>query len=35
MGEVGPSNVVQIVTDNTPISKAAGLIIKAEFPSIY
>ncbi|KHN08416.1 hypothetical protein glysoja_043955, partial [Glycine soja] len=33
--EVGHSNVVQIVTDNAAICKAAGLIIEAEFPSIY
>ncbi|KAL5183949.1 hypothetical protein HKD37_17G047737 [Glycine soja] len=33
--EVGDSNVVQIVTDNAAVCKAAGLIIEAEFPSIY
>ncbi|XP_058766128.1 uncharacterized protein LOC131639665 [Vicia villosa] len=33
--EVGPSNVVQIVTDNATVCKAAGLIIEAEFPSIF
>ncbi|KAJ1377248.1 Ribonuclease H-like superfamily [Sesbania bispinosa] len=33
--EVGPSNVVQIVTDNAPVCRAAGLIIEADFPSIY
>ncbi|XP_058729605.1 uncharacterized protein LOC131601743 [Vicia villosa] len=33
--EVGPSNVVQVVTNNAPVCKAAGLIIEAEFPSIY
>ncbi|KAG4990910.1 hypothetical protein JHK87_024367 [Glycine soja] len=33
--EVGPSNIVQIVMDNATIFKAAGLIIKAQFPSIY
>ena len=33
--EVGHSNVVQIVTDNATVCKAAGLIIEAEFPSIY
>jgi hypothetical protein len=27
--EVGPSNVVQIVTDNAATCKAAGLIIEA------
>ncbi|KAL5153357.1 hypothetical protein HKD37_19G052923 [Glycine soja] len=33
--EVGHSNVVQIVIDNATVCKAAGLIIEAEFPSIY
>lgn len=33
--EVGPSNIVQVVTDNAPACKATGLIIEAEFPSIY
>ncbi|KAH1199413.1 hypothetical protein GmHk_18G052779 [Glycine max] len=33
--EVGHSNVVQIVTDNATVCKAEGLIIEAEFPSIY
>ncbi|KAH1261636.1 hypothetical protein GmHk_02G004453 [Glycine max] len=33
--EVGPSNIVQIVIDNAAVCKAAGLIIEAEFPSIY
>ena len=28
-------NVVQIVTDNTLVCKAVGLIIEAKFPSIY
>ncbi|RZC24732.1 hypothetical protein D0Y65_003769 [Glycine soja] len=33
--EVGHSNVVQIVMDNAAVCKVAGLIIEAEFPSIY
>ncbi|XP_072073914.1 uncharacterized protein [Arachis hypogaea] len=33
--EVGLSNVVQIVTDNVPVCKAAGLLIEAEFPSVF
>ena len=33
--EVGHSNVVQIVTNNAVVCKATGLIIEAEFPSIY
>ena len=30
--EVGPQNVVQVITDNAPVFKAAGLLIEAEFP---
>ncbi|QHO27569.1 uncharacterized protein DS421_7g209170 [Arachis hypogaea] len=33
--EVGLSNVVQIVTDNAPVCKAAGLLIEVEFSSVY
>ncbi|XLR38555.1 hypothetical protein HN51_025715, partial [Arachis hypogaea] len=33
--EVGLSNVVQIVTDNAPVCKAVGLLIEAEFPSVF
>ncbi|XLS80088.1 hypothetical protein HN51_064313 [Arachis hypogaea] len=33
--EVGLSNVVQIMTDNAPVCKAAGLLIEAEFPSVF
>jgi len=33
--EVGPKNVVQIITDNETICKEAGLLIELEFPSIY
>ncbi|XLS75709.1 hypothetical protein HN51_032574, partial [Arachis hypogaea] len=33
--EVGLSNVVQIVTDNAPVCKAAGLLIEAEFPYVF
>ncbi|XP_057723564.1 uncharacterized protein LOC130939478 [Arachis stenosperma] len=33
--EVGLSNVVQIVTDNAPVCKAAGLLIEAEFSSVF
>ncbi|XP_028188846.1 uncharacterized protein LOC114375264 [Glycine soja] len=32
--EVGPSNIVQIVTNNAVVCKATGLIIEAQFPSI-
>ncbi|QHO49393.1 uncharacterized protein DS421_1g13560 [Arachis hypogaea] len=33
--EVGLSNVVQIVTDNAPVCKAASLLIEAEFSSVF
>ncbi|KHN03669.1 hypothetical protein glysoja_035412, partial [Glycine soja] len=33
--EVGPQNVVQVITDNAPVCKAAGLLIEAEFPHIF
>jgi len=33
--EVGPDNVVQIITNNAAICKAAGMLIELEFPSIY
>jgi len=33
--EVGPNNVVQIITDNAAVCKAAGMLIELEFPSIY
>ena len=33
--EVGPKNVVQIITDNAAVCKVAGMIIESEFSSIY
>ncbi|XP_057418634.1 uncharacterized protein LOC130712832 [Lotus japonicus] len=33
--EVRPSNVVQVVTNNAHVCRAASLIIESEFPSIY
>jgi len=33
--EVGPNNVVQIITDNAVVCKAASMLIELEFPSIY
>lgn len=35
INEVGPYNVVQVVTDNTPVCKAAGMIIESQFPHIF
>ncbi|XLR46801.1 hypothetical protein S83_031461, partial [Arachis hypogaea] len=33
--EVGLLNVVQIVIDNAPVYKAAGLLIEAKFSFVY
>ncbi|XP_057491417.1 uncharacterized protein LOC130777166 [Actinidia eriantha] len=33
--EVGPKNVVQIITDNAPNYKAAGKIIETQYPNIF
>ncbi|XP_038701682.1 uncharacterized protein LOC119998424 [Tripterygium wilfordii] len=33
--EVGSRSVVQVVTDNAPICKSAGLIIESQFPHIF
>ncbi|XP_038709954.1 uncharacterized protein LOC120004739 [Tripterygium wilfordii] len=33
--EVGSRSVVQVVTDNAPVCKSAGLIIESQFPHIF
>lgn len=33
--EVGPYNVVQVITDNAPVCKAAGMIIETQYPHIF
>ncbi|XP_027342768.1 uncharacterized protein LOC113855350 [Abrus precatorius] len=33
--EVGPQNVVQVITDNAPVCKAAGLIVESIHPHIF
>jgi hypothetical protein len=33
--EVGAENVVQIITDNAPIYKVAGSIVKGTYPHIF
>ena len=33
--EVGHNNVVQIITDNVVVCKAASMLIESKFPSIY
>ncbi|XP_027364746.1 uncharacterized protein LOC113871850 [Abrus precatorius] len=35
INEVGPKNVVQIITDNAPVCKAAGMLIEAEFHHVF
>uniref|UniRef100_A0A7N2LH57 BED-type domain-containing protein n=1 Tax=Quercus lobata TaxID=97700 RepID=A0A7N2LH57_QUELO len=35
IGEVGPQHVVQIITDNASVIKAAGSIVEAEYPHIF
>eukprot|EP01018_Ginkgo_biloba_P020701 Gb_30291 [translate_table: standard] len=32
---VGPSNVVQVITDNTRVCKAAGLLVEARYENIF
>ena len=33
--QVGPSNVVQVITDNAPVCKAAGLIVESRYNHIF
>ncbi|KAJ7961380.1 DUF659 domain-containing protein [Quillaja saponaria] len=33
--EVGDKNVVQVITDNAPICKAAGVLIEVDYPQIF
>ncbi|GAV88964.1 DUF659 domain-containing protein [Cephalotus follicularis] len=33
--KVGPHNVVQVVTDNAPVCKAAGLLIETQYPHMF
>ena len=35
IAEVGPENVVQIITDNASVMKSAGSIVEAEYPTIF
>lgn len=35
INEVGHQNVVQVVTDNAPVCKAAGLLVEAKYPHIF
>ncbi|KAF5180325.1 hAT transposon superfamily [Thalictrum thalictroides] len=32
---VGPQNVVQVITDNAPVCRSAGLLIENQFPHIF
>ncbi|KAM1996356.1 hypothetical protein ACFX15_029309 [Malus domestica] len=33
--EIGHENVVQVITDNAPVCRAAGLLIEAHYPHIF
>ena len=33
--EIGPENVVQVITDNAPVCKAVGLIVEGQYPQIF
>ncbi|KAI9182513.1 hypothetical protein LWI28_026093 [Acer negundo] len=33
--EIGPQNVVQVITDNAPICKAVGLLVESQFKHIF
>ena len=33
--KIGPSKVVQVITDNAPVCKAAGLIIESRYDHIF
>ncbi|KAK8930493.1 hypothetical protein KSP39_PZI016120 [Platanthera zijinensis] len=35
INEVGAENVIQVITDNAPVCKAAGAIVEARFPHIF
>ncbi|PKU70918.1 hypothetical protein MA16_Dca021037 [Dendrobium catenatum] len=32
---IGPSNVVQVITDNAPVCRAAGLLVEQTYPHIF
>jgi hypothetical protein len=33
--QVGPTNVVQVITNNVPVCKAAGLIVESRYYHIF
>ncbi|XP_016647083.1 PREDICTED: uncharacterized protein LOC107880321 [Prunus mume] len=33
--EIGYQNVVQVITDNAPVCRAAGLLVEARYPNIF
>ncbi|GAV60090.1 DUF659 domain-containing protein [Cephalotus follicularis] len=35
IAEVGPQNVVQVITDNAPVCKSAGAIVEMQYPFIF
>ncbi|XP_020702031.2 uncharacterized protein LOC110113696 [Dendrobium catenatum] len=32
---IGPSNIVQVITDNAPVCRAAGLLVEQSYPHIF
>ncbi|KAK9278737.1 hypothetical protein L1049_028313 [Liquidambar formosana] len=35
VGEVGPQNVIQVITNNAPVCRSAGLLVEAQYPQIF
>lgn len=35
IAEVGPQNVVQVITNNAPVCRAAGMLVEAQYPHIF
>lgn len=35
IAEVGPQNVVQVITNNAPVCRMAGLLVEAQYPQIF
>ncbi|XP_059623108.1 uncharacterized protein LOC132266271 [Cornus florida] len=33
--EVGPDNVVQVITNNAPVCRSAGLLVEVQFPKVF
>jgi hypothetical protein len=35
IAEVGPQNVVQVITNNAPVCRAAGMLVEEQYPHIF